>query len=614
MGSTGAYTRVVSSLTSPTADVRPFHGGGAAALLAGLAVVLAALPAGAAEPPRDLDPIPPAIVFVPDPDGPKPGPGSTQAIAQREIGRGFASLGDVRATRHLLVRRIGLVSVPALAEVLNEKRGAYVWNAALTIAALRDTHGAAPELYPTLRSLFRQLSASGEDFHTAGFCALALGCFHWAEARLPERYRTWSGYAAVPGPMRVREKAVRTLEEARAVILRLSEDPQAFRRVSALLSLAKFGGPKARAGLLTRKERDDAHIGEQQARLIAHALVRDQEVKTFTKALRHKDKKVRAAAALAIGVSLLVEQPVAWTKDHEPLLEAMGYHEINVKEDAAEVTFTRGLLALQREEAGKDFEALWGLAKTASTEIPIAEAAAQALLFADPTWFDEIAVEWAGNARSILKHPVLALVLLRAGMVGTDRGVDACEKWLRNRAQRPDPDDVWDPRWYAAVGLMRALNAGRVKRADRRARIVDTLHRAVGHVLDRRSAFRAALAEILERHGRKITSAPETRIYRLPTEELQALEASFDCPHALLSREPIDVCVHRVNNMVGIMFGLDGIRESKQDKPSTDKQPEKYLKRYLEDHPYFSRLDFRLERGVRPQQHVDPSDPLVFDR
>ena len=72
--------------------------------------------------------------------------------------------------------------------------------------------------------------------------------------------------------------------------------------------------------------------------------------------------------------------------------------------------------------------------------------------------------------------------------------------------------------------------------------------------------------------------------------------------------------LHRVNNMVEIMFGLDGIRESTQDKPNTEKQPEKYLKRFLLDHPYFSRLDFRDERGVRPTQTFDTSDPLVFDR
>ena len=44
--------------------------------------------------------------------------------------------------------------------------------------------------------------------------------------------------------------------------------------------------------------------------------------------------------------------------------------------------------------------------------------------------------------------------------------------------------------------------------------------------------------------------------------------------------------------------GLDSLRPPKPDDKT--KQVERYLKRYLERYPYFSRLEFLEERGFRP--------------
>jgi hypothetical protein len=570
--------------------------------------------AGAAEakdPPRFLEPVPPMIAFPRPKDDSKPHPDSLFLHIDKEMGRSFASLGNIVRARRLFVRRFGLLCAPALVDTLVNKRDAYRWNAALTVAALRDTYGAAPELYPTLAPLARIMTETNEDFHTAAFAALALGCFHWAEARVPERYAKFKGLPAVPGPMRTRLRACRVLDETRSSILRRSNEPQEFVRIACLLALAKCGGPDARAGVLSRRERADAHVGEQEALLLSHALLEDEDAKIYLKALGNQYARIRAAAALGVAVALLTETPVAWTKDTAPILKALGGYQIKSGEDGAEAVFARGMLALRHEASGRHWDELWKLALRPTTEDTHATAAAQCLLFCDLPWFQDEAIARAGGTGVTLKDSVLALCLMRAGTAGTEKGIEACERWLRRGDKSPAPDDRWDPRWYAAVGLMRALHAGSIKSRELRVRAVDMLRRAADRVLDKKAAFRDVLAAILDQHAHKLSAE---KLYPLPLDALRGLEAACRCPYALLSREPVEACVHRVNARVFLMFGLDGIKVGQPGQPNTEKQPERYLKRYLEDFPYFSRLDFLDERGVRPEPGYDGSDPLAVDR
>jgi hypothetical protein len=178
------------------------------------------------------------------------------------------------------------------------------------------------------------------------------------------------------------------------------------------------------------------------------------------------------------------------------------------------------------------------------------------------------------------------------------------------------PTRAWDPRWYAAVGLLRALHDGRIRARASRERAVDSLRYAVGRgkVLDRRAAFRDALDALLEAHGDALAAADEASLYRLPLAALRRVEESVDCPYGLLAPDLVGACVHRVNAMLEIAFGLDGIKEGTPDKPNVEKQPEKHLKRFLDDYPYFTRLEFRERRGVREPARLDPTDERVIDR
>jgi len=57
--------------------------------------------------------------------------------------------------------------------------------------------------------------------------------------------------------------------------------------------------------------------------------------------------------------------------------------------------------------------------------------------------------------------------------------------------------------------------------------------------------------------------------------------------------------------MVYEIFNLKGITW-KQGGDNTKQQPERYLKRYLEAYPYFTRLEFLTERGRRAPAALPP--------
>jgi hypothetical protein len=573
-----------------------------ALLLLALLLPLAGLPQAAAEGERDLEPVPRVVLFSDPSDGGHDL--ETQRVIEAEIQRSFASLGTVVAAREVLVRRFGVLSVPALLAALQRSNQTEGWNAALTTAGLRDTEGPALELKALLRPLVRTLSTSANP-HDRAFAAIALGCFHWPDAELPPLTDERAGwYAAVPGPQVLAERGSRAMAEARKELVRLSNGETAFVRASALLALAKIGGPEVRAAHAERPLDPFTNPTPHRADLLTRAFLVMGEAKPYLQALRHEETPRRAAAALAVAVALLQENRAAWTTDSDEILKTLKSVAIKPQlSDGAEAVFARGICALQNQ-SNDEWKLLWKIARLATTERAAAEAAAQVLRFCDMPWFREAVVTWAAQPPADLKPSVLAMVLLRAGEQGSPEAIDGLLAWLRSRSKRPIPTTRWDPRWYAAVGLMRALHEGRIRPKQERARVIEGLRKSASQIMDKKAPFREALARVLATHGNRLAAAGEKALYRLPLADLRRLEAAFTCPHGLMTRDAIDACVLRVNAVVQEIFGLDGIIPWKSGE--TKQMPERFLKRYLDLYPYFSRLEFRERRGARPYPRLPP--------
>jgi len=568
-----------------------------------------------AEEERDLEPLPRILVF-PDPSGVGGDPQTEQEI-EHEIRRAFASLGNVTGARAILVRRFGIVSVEALTTILTKDNAqAPGWNAALTIAALRDVEGPALETKAALAPLVRVLSSDSRTPHDRAFAALALGCFHWTEAVPPPIYAARAGwYAAAPGAEAKITRGARQLATARTRLVQRCNDKLPFMRVAALLALAKMGGPAVRAEHLARTLEPFANPSPQRAALLTDAFLGTADLKRLATATRDSDRRIRAAAALALSVALLREKPAAWTQDTAALLKLLHFNGTAYQralEDGAEAVFTRGVIAL-RHQVPDEWRRLWVLATQHTTKARVVRAAAQMLRFCDLPWFRDEVVRWAAKPPVELKPAVLALVLLRAGEQGTPEAIDALSEWLRRKSKRPKPEARWDPRWYAAVGLLRALQAGRIRPKADRQRVIEALERSAAQVLEKKTAFRAALQSLLDMHGAHLAGAEEQDLFRLPRAALRRIERAFTCPYDLMEQDAIDTCAARVNDTVQDVFGLNGIIPWKPGEPQTKQMPERFLKRYLDAYPYFSRLEFRERRGARPLPRLeDPS--LGIDR
>nr|MDJ0520618.1 hypothetical protein [Planctomycetota bacterium] len=535
----------------------------------------------------------------------------THRAIDAEIQRSFAALGGVVRGRDLLVRRFGVLSVPALLDALQRNNQTEGWNAALTAGGLRDHEGPALELRALLRPLVRLASTSSNP-HDRAFAAIALGCFRWPEADMPEIAVERAGwYAAVPGPQTQRERGARSLGEARKQLVRLSNGEIAFVRCAALLALAKMGGPAARDAHAERKLEPFTNPAPPRADLLTRAFLRMGDPEPYLRALRQTETPLRATAALAVAVALLQEKRADWTTDSDTLLKALTSVQIKPQlRDGAAAVFARGVLALQNQ-ANEEWRQLWKVARLATTERATAEAAAQVLRFCELPWFRREVVAWAASPPSDLKPPVLAMVLLRTGEQGAPEGIDALLEWLRSRSKRPGPTARWDPRWYAAVGLLRALHEGRIRPRADRERVIEGLRRSAEQIMDKKAPFRDALARLLDAHGERLARAEESALYRLPLGALRRIEGAFTCPHGLMARDVIDACVLRVNDEVQDIFGLNGIIPWKPGE--TKQMPERFLKRYLDNFPYISRLEFRERRGARAYPRL-PASSEGIDR
>ncbi|MDA1194980.1 MAG: hypothetical protein O2894_07315 [Planctomycetota bacterium] len=552
---------------------------------------------------REYEPLARDVVFA-DPAQGRLDPETDREIRD-EIQRAFASLGSVVEARALLVQRYGLVCVPALADVLHAANNVpEVWNTLLTVGALRDQEGPAFELSPILRPLVKVLQSTG-DPHTNGMAALALGCFHYHQAELPERYREGRDeYVAVPGVAVQWRRGAEALLEGRRELARQLEDPSAFTRIAATFALAKMGGREAAREFLSH-DAPAANPEPRRARLLARAFLAADDAKAFERVLWGVESKAaqtneRASAALAVAVATLQEIPPDWAVDTERVLRHLRGTGTGLPEERAERIFAEGACAWLNQDSDA-WRALWDEAVRASAEDLVATAAAQILVHCPDAEIGERMLRAATGSSRALKPSVLSLVLLRTGESGQSDGLASLAEWLRVKSKRPAPDVRWDPRWYAAIGLLRALHAGRIKPQPERQLVVDALRKAAGGTLDKDAGLRAVLSGLLEVHGDRLVNAEEGALYRLPRPEVDRAEASFVCRYGLLTADPVDACVLRLNAMVADIFGLENIPPWKAGgEGNREGQPQRFLKRYLEAYPYFSRLEFRTERGRRP--------------
>jgi hypothetical protein len=576
--------RLVRHLPSPVQGI-------ALALVLLLALV-PAVGARADEIDRDLEPPPPWVFF----DQPE----EQTAREIDDLVSRFTDQAAVISGRAGLVHRYGVLSVPRLVSVLtaedreprNESR---TWNAALTAYALRNTIGNARELWPLLTPMIVLLDESAEPYRRA-FCALALGAFRGPTFAPPLPRR--------PDPLMRRipeEEARRNLDEAVAALGRHALHGHPHVRVAVALALGKSGARNARELLQPearlRGAAKDAVVEPRQAVLIAVGLLPGQDDESLlVEALKDGERPIRRAAALAVAVQALHDHPPGWTNAPERMLRALKNDQIRPHlEDGAEAVFARGILAATGLAPG-EWRKLFDLAKVPSTEEDAAASAAQCLLFCDEPWFLGRAVTSVTEGVD-LKPTVLAMMLLRIGEQATEEGIGICEKLLSNKAARPRGEPEWDVRYFAVVGLLRALAAGRVADETRRALVLEALDQGLKRGL-LKGPFRTELERVMNQERRQLT---ENVHYALPESRVFDVEGSFDDPYGLFARDLRDMAVVRLNGIVPIVFNVNELKPGPPGERDVSEAPRKFLRSCHRHFPYFTRLDLRATRGLRPE-------------
>ena len=116
------------------------------------------------------------------------------------------------------------------------------------------------------------------------------------------------------------------------------------------------------------------------------------------------------------------------------------------------------------------------------------------------------------EARSLLAHAEE----LRLGALGTREGVDAVKAYLANPSRTPKGKAEWDVRYFAALGLLRALAQGRFTDPQLRKEALDERHPPrPGEAADEDVlAGRAALdAETQRLHRRRLPDDAGDRLH-----------------------------------------------------------------------------------------------------
>ena len=547
-----------------------------------------------------LQPLPPKIVF-PDPQENEP---RTFEDISAVLESSFADLNKVVVARQRLVRRFGVVSTSRLVHAL---RGGdrsvsqpHAWNAALTLAALRDTHGPSPAVQRSLPALLKMLQAGGEANGRA-FAALAIGCFPWTEGAEPPDI---PAQPTVPGPRAHRKRVRQVLADALDELVRHAADPQDSGMLAraSLLALAKVGGAKAEHEIRNiNPNTGRSRAPYRQALLVARSLARAHDPAPLLTGL-HDERVVAVAASLSLAISLVIEEAPDWTHDYQRLNAALveSAFPSRSKDEVAARLFARGMNALVNAAPESKWRKIWSTATHATVEEPVSVAGAQVMLFCKQRWFHDEMVLWASRPPNPLRDAVRSMVLLRAGELATERAVQACIEWVRVRSKSPKPAQDWDPRWYALVGLLRSLHHQRLTDPALREQVVDALDWTRRNVL-KPSPTRDALERVLKQYGKVLRGSSA-----LPAAALAEVEGSLPDRFGLLAKDPREVCAHRVNELVEEVFQFGSIVPSKAGDPQKSLQGARYLKAYLDAYPYFSRLHFQVRRGTRPFLRIDP--------
>ena len=370
-------------------------------------------------------------------------------------------------------------------------------------------------------------------------------------------------------------------------------------RTACILGLAKRGGKPARRalrdGLAVLTASGSAANQDSWAAQIAQGFLHPSSGAPFFEALEKDDTLLRRSAALALSVAMLSEGAKDWTADQEAILGALARRSV-MKRDGPEIVFARGVCAW-KNQVTPEWKKLWNIAVQPSSERLVSIAAAQALLFCGEGWFQKDVLKWAAGEGKFddLEPGVLAGFILLAAQSGKPAGLRAATEWLRNGSRPPKANDRnWDVRIYAVIGLLRALTFGHFTTVDERQRIIEALEAGLKQ-MHKDICIRGTLEAFLRDHKQKLL---RDAFYRLPARSLEPFDKCFRCPYALLSRDLIDVCVHRVNAQVELMFNFDSLRAVKPgDKTGT---AQRMLRAYFAEYPYFRRLEFRIERGARP--------------
>jgi hypothetical protein len=594
---------------------RSFSRAVAASVLAGAAL----LSAGASPPSRaadDLEPVPPMLFF--------PGPDPEARRQMEELADGW--FGDVTKAvraRDLLVRRFGLVAVPVLvARVDAGNNVTHVWNAELALGSLRRTIGPAYLLWPAVKPLLRTYSSTSSEPWQRTFAALALGTFHGPDL---VRRTVGSHEGSEEGAADTR-KALLDAEEALGKGL---EDAHTEIAAASALALAKAGGLEAGRKVAARIHGGAlaTQIEAREALLTAVGLLPVPEVDAqplLASSLRSEETRVRAAAALAIAcwaVGVVANDAAggdaveARAKAFESMLEPSQNVQIRmIDRDGAEATFARGMLARITGRL-ETWEELYALATLGSTDPKTAVAAAQALLFAPAQ--SPVRLKMAEHAGKTdvgksLKEPVLAAFLIVAGSDGTPAGVRACRSYLKNKARQPTGRLDYDVRYHAAVGLVRGFVAGRIA-PEARADAADALLEAArGHLVPAPPgghAFRDVLEDVVKPVKDSLATTGT-----LPPSAADLLRAAFVDPDGIDGRDAIDVALVRLDAEVRSLFRLDSLPKAASGTGpnrvvTKDDQPQRFLLGWMEESPYFSRLDFRPERGRAPAPPAPAVEP-----
>lgn len=564
-------------------------------LLAFLLAISRAAPADEVD--RDLEPSPPWVFFD------KPDPRTAEEIAA--LVKGFDDLNQVIPAREALVKRFGVLSVPRLVRVLGAegtqaRNEPHTWNAALTASALRNTWGNARELWPLLEPLARLADQSAEPYRRA-FSALALGAFRSPAFAPPRPLRS--------DPLLVRHPEIEVrkhLEQGLEVLGRHVDDFHSAVRVAAALALGKSGAPKART-LLRAEERlragVDAAVAPHQAVLLAVGLLQGQDDEPLLlAALKDGKREIRRAVALAVALQVLHDHPPGWTNAPERMLRALRADTKIQLEDGAEAVFARGVLAAHGL-APEEWRSLVDLARKPSTKEMAARSAAQCLLFCEEPWFPDLVLQSVTEGID-LKSTVLAAFLLLLGEDAREEGIEVCRKYLSNKGKRPRGKAEWDVRYFAAVGLLRALASGRL--TDERLRTLAMA--ALDGGLERGlipGPFRETLDRVLDLERRPLRENPD---YALPEERLFEVERSFRDPHGLFARDIRDVAVVRLNDMVPVVFKVSNLKPGQPGDRDKSQVPRRFLKAWQDHFPYFTRLDLEADRGLRPPPEMPRGD------